>query len=64
MRVEDYLFRRTTIGFRPDQGGKDAERVAREMAAELGWTAGKIAEELRNYEACVERTQAFRQPQN
>ncbi len=59
-RLADFMFRRTHLGFTPDQGAGAAEPVATLMAAELGWSAQRTARELALYAKTVARTQAFR----
>jgi glycerol-3-phosphate dehydrogenase len=61
-RLVDFMFRRTRLGFSPDQGSAAAESVARLMAAQLGWSATRTARELALYARAVARTQAFRRP--
>jgi glycerol-3-phosphate dehydrogenase len=61
-RLVDFMFRRTRLGFSPDQGRAAAEPVARLMATELGWSNARTARELARYADVVARTQAFRQP--
>jgi glycerol-3-phosphate dehydrogenase len=60
LRLVDFMFRRTCLGFTTDQGVSAAEPVATLMAAELGWTAQRTARELALYAQTVARTQAFR----
>jgi glycerol-3-phosphate dehydrogenase len=59
-RLVDFVFRRTPLGFTPDQGAAVAERIANAMAAELGWSAERTAYELALYARTVAQTQAFR----
>jgi glycerol-3-phosphate dehydrogenase len=61
-RLVDFVFRRTRLGFTPDQGAGAAETVARLMAEELGWSAARIARELGRYAQAVAQTQQFRRP--
>jgi glycerol-3-phosphate dehydrogenase len=61
-RLVDFIFRRTPLGFTPDQGAAVAERIANAMAAELGWSAERTAYELALYARTVAQTQAFRRP--
>ncbi len=49
-RVVDFVFRRSFLGFRPDQGRAAARSVACWMAAELGWSPSRVAGELDEYE--------------
>jgi glycerol-3-phosphate dehydrogenase len=46
VRVSDLLFRRTQLGFAPDQGRRIAPDVIRWMAEELGWSPNRCAIEL------------------
>jgi glycerol-3-phosphate dehydrogenase len=46
VRVGDLLFRRTRLGFAPDQGRRIASDVIRWMADELGWSSERRAVEL------------------
>lgn len=55
LRVPDFIFRRSLLGFTPDQGRRAAASVARLMAGELGWTEAQTRAEIRHYEAmCTE----------
>jgi glycerol-3-phosphate dehydrogenase len=60
LRLVDFMFRRTCLGFTTDQGVSAAEPVAMLMAGELGWTAQRTVRELALYAQTVARTQAFR----
>jgi glycerol-3-phosphate dehydrogenase len=52
--VEDVLVRRFHLYYEhPDQGVSIAERVAELMGEELGWDAGRIAEEAERYREFV-----------
>jgi glycerol-3-phosphate dehydrogenase len=61
-RLVDFVFRRTPLGFTPDQGAAVAERIANAMATELGWSAERTTYELALYARTVAQTQAFRRP--
>ncbi len=61
-RLVDFMFRRTRLGFTPDQGRAAADAVVRLMAAEHGWTDDRVAREVADYQAAIARTQAFRRP--
>jgi glycerol-3-phosphate dehydrogenase len=56
VRVGDLLFRRTTLGFAPDQGRSIARDVVRWMADELEWSPERCAEELALIQAHYRRT--------
>ncbi len=51
LRVPDFIFRRSLLGFTPDQGRRAVASVARLMAGELGWTEAQTRAEIRHYEA-------------
>jgi glycerol-3-phosphate dehydrogenase len=44
--LTDIVFRRTMIGFDPDQGRAHYTAIAGAAASEFGWTAAQVAEEL------------------
>jgi len=52
------LFRRTTLGFAPDQGRAIAPEVLRIMAEELYWNADRCQEEMSLLSAHYNRTEA------
>ncbi|NLB97667.1 MAG: glycerol-3-phosphate dehydrogenase/oxidase [Armatimonadetes bacterium] len=58
----DFLLRRTGIGFRPDHGLDALERVSREFALLLGWSAEHEREECRRYEAAADYLSAGIEP--
>ncbi len=58
-RLADVLCRRTMVGLRPDLARPLAGPVAQLMAAELDWSAERIATELADYERYLQR---FRLP--
>src|SRR5574340_605362 len=57
----DFLLRRTMLGFERDQGLAALPEAAAILSEELGWTAGRTAEELGAYRRHVDRTQSFRE---
>jgi glycerol-3-phosphate dehydrogenase len=59
-RVADFLFRRTPIGFGPDQGMGVVEEVAILMARELGWSEERRLVEIAACRAIVTTSQRFR----
>jgi glycerol-3-phosphate dehydrogenase len=63
-RLVDFMFRRTRLGFTPDQGAGAADAVARLMMTELGWSAARAAHELARYAQAVAQTQQFRRPES
>ncbi len=56
VRLGDLLFRRTNLGFAPDQGRGIAAKVLEWMAEELAWTPGRREEERALLEAHYRRT--------
>ena len=60
VHLSDFLRRRTLLGASADQGREAAAPAAALMAAELGWTAARTAEEIARYEADIALTEAFR----
>jgi glycerol-3-phosphate dehydrogenase len=61
LTIEDVLGRRVPILLRArDQGLGCVERVARRMAARLGWDAGRTEREVAQYRGVVARTRMFR----
>lgn len=62
LTVEDVLGRRVPLLLRArDQGLGCVERVARRMAAKLGWDEAKTQAEAAHYRAVVARTRQFRE---
>jgi glycerol-3-phosphate dehydrogenase len=45
-RLDDFMRRRTTIGFGPDRGRAVLERLADEMQGRLGWSDGRRRDEI------------------
>lgn len=60
VRLSDFLRRRTLLGASGDQGWDAAAPAAAVMAAELGWSAARVAEEIDMYRRDIAATQAFR----
>jgi glycerol-3-phosphate dehydrogenase len=58
LHVSDFMLRRSSLGFRADQGVAIAPEVARYMSGILGWSAAKIELELGAYRDWIERTRA------
>jgi len=60
LRVSDFLLRRTTLGFAPDQGLGVLDSVADALARAWDWPAARRAREVEDYRAWVRQTQEFR----
>ena len=60
VRLSDFMRRRTLLGASEDQGWDAAPPAAALMARELGWTAGRLAEEVEAYRRDIAVTRAFR----
>jgi glycerol-3-phosphate dehydrogenase len=58
-RVEDFMLRRSYLGFRPDRGASVLQGVAAVLGAELGWPADRADEEAQQYR---ERPNGVRAP--
>lgn len=54
LRVEDFLLRRSLLGFQPDQGIAAADAVSQLMARELKWSESQRQREVESYRARVE----------
>jgi glycerol-3-phosphate dehydrogenase len=54
-RLEDFMLRRSYLGFTPDRGLGAAVAVSYRMQHELHWSEGRRRDELRGYRARVER---------
>lgn len=50
VRLEDFMLRRSLLGFRPDQGLRAAPAVAAWMARELGWSDSRRLAEIEAYQ--------------
>jgi glycerol-3-phosphate dehydrogenase len=59
VRAVDFLYRRTLLGFTPDQGRKAVAKTVSLMADELGWSAARREEESAACEQWVRQTQAY-----
>jgi glycerol-3-phosphate dehydrogenase len=60
VRLNDFLLRRTRLGFSQDQGRAAVAAASQLLARELGWTAARQQAELADYDAYVMSTQRFR----
>jgi len=58
--LQDFLFRRTTIGQSPCLGLDCYEAIGRRMGALAGWSSRRLEAELEAYQAAVERSLRFR----
>jgi glycerol-3-phosphate dehydrogenase len=54
-RLEDFMLRRSYLGFTPDRGLGAAAAVSYHMQHELHWSEGQRRDEVRTYRARVER---------
>lgn len=54
VRIEDFMLRRSLLGFRPDQGTRAVEAVSRWMARELGWPEARRRAEVEQYQHRVQ----------
>ena len=63
VKLNDFIFRRTSHGFAPDQGKSVVAEVADLLGEELSWTIEKRAAEIREYSAFVKRANLFRKKQ-
>ena len=59
LHLEDFLLRRTLLGFTHDQGSQALEKTVSHMARELSWSEAQTSAELRSYEDYRARTQKF-----
>ena len=53
LRVEDFMLRRSFLGFRPDRGRSAADAVSRLMQIELGWSEDERRRELDAFEDTI-----------
>jgi glycerol-3-phosphate dehydrogenase len=60
VKLNDFIFRRSFLGFTEDQGQSKVEEIADLLAAELSWTAERRASEIENYKAKIKFTNSFR----
>jgi len=56
----DFVLRRTSLFFTPDEGRAAVPGVVETLASLLGWDAARQAQEIKAWEAEVALTQAFR----
>ncbi len=54
VRVEDFMLRRSLLGFRPDQGLRAVDAVASWMGRELGWSEAQRQKEVEAYRRRVQ----------
>jgi glycerol-3-phosphate dehydrogenase len=54
VRLEDFMLRRSYLGFLPDRGVDAADRASRVMQRELGWTEFRRIEEVNAYRARIQ----------
>ena len=58
--LNDFVFRRTALGFSSDQGRSQIEDIADMLATAANWTDATRTENLEEYFAFVARSNAFR----
>ena len=58
VHLSDFMLRRTTLGFAPDQGRGSAMQAARLLAPELGWDDARCETEISEYAERIARTDA------
>jgi glycerol-3-phosphate dehydrogenase len=58
--LNDFIFRRTTLGFSPDQARSQAGDIATMLAKAANWTDARRHKELEKYFDVVARSNAFR----
>src|SRR5829696_2316563 len=58
--LNDFVFRRTALGFSPEQGRSKIEDIADMLGNAANWTAATRTENLEEYFAFVARSNAFR----
>jgi glycerol-3-phosphate dehydrogenase len=56
VHLADYMLRRTSLGFTPDQGRSVLEETAAMLAGELGWSAERRRAEIEDYLAGIAGT--------
>ncbi|GHO51911.1 glycerol-3-phosphate dehydrogenase [Ktedonobacter robiniae] len=59
--AEDFLLRRTMLGYTQDQGLAALPRVLKEMSTLCGWPEEERAKQEQRYQAAVAKSQTFRQ---
>lgn len=55
VHLADYMMRRTSLSFLPDQGRGMAGQVARDLAGPLQWSEQRVAQEVEDYLAALDR---------
>ncbi len=60
LHLNDFLLRRTLLGFSRDQGSQAVEKAVLHMARELCWSEAQISAEVEAYEEHKAQTQKFR----
>jgi len=60
LHLDDFLLRRTLLGFTRDQGGQAIDKTVFYMARELSWSEDQISAEVKRYEKHRAQTQKFR----
>ncbi|MDA2932792.1 glycerol-3-phosphate dehydrogenase/oxidase [Acidobacteria bacterium AH-259-D05] len=61
LHLNDFLLRRTLLGFTRDQGSQAIEKAVFHMARELSWSDAQISAEVQSYYQYLARTQKFQQ---
>ena len=59
LHLEDFLLRRTLLGFTNDQGSQAIEKTVSHLARELSWSQAQTAAEVRSYDQYRARSQKF-----
>jgi glycerol-3-phosphate dehydrogenase len=60
VRLSDFIWRRTLLGFSHDQGLSAVPNITDLMAGELNWSPTRKTAELTNYQRLLDQTQEFR----
>ena len=60
VRLSDFIWRRTLLGFSHDQGRSAVPNIMDLMAGEMNWSAARRTAELANYQRLIDHTQEFR----
>jgi glycerol-3-phosphate dehydrogenase len=60
VRLTDFIWRRTLLGFSHDQGRSAVPKITDLMAGEMTWSAARKTAELANYQRHIDQTQQFR----
>lgn len=61
VKLNDFVFRRSSFGFTKDQGQSKVEEIANLLSEELNWTPEKRAAEIDDYNAVIKRSNLFRE---